>query len=102
MLPSLSSTRPWGPECGVFRGYSLKRPVFGSSRPRTLFICPVYQSDPSPVANRSCGRDPGVVTGHSLIETLAGPRITTPARFTFSGKLFVQSPALVGHLPVVH
>src|SRR5437879_4809900 len=26
MLPSLPSTRPCGPECGVLRGYSLKRP----------------------------------------------------------------------------
>src|SRR2546428_8018995 len=95
MLPSLSSTRPWGPECGVLRGYSLKRPVFGSSRPRTLFIWPVYQSDPSAVANGSCGRDPGVGTGHSLIETLAGPGITTPAGFAFSGKFMVTYSVIV-------
>src|SRR3989442_15429017 len=90
MLPSLSSARPWGPECGVFRGYSLKRPVFGSSRPSTLFIWPVYQSDPSAVASGSCGRDPGVGTGHSLIETLAGPGITTPAGLGFSGKFLIK------------
>src|SRR2546427_13205166 len=95
MLPSLPSTRPGGRECGVFRGYSLKRPVFGSSRPRPLFIWPVYQSDPSAVANGSGGRDPGVGTCHSLIETLAGPGITTPTGFAFSGKFLVKYSVIV-------
>src|SRR5713226_4698475 len=90
MWPSLSSTRPCGPEWGVLRGYSLKRPVFGSSRPSTLFIWPVYQSDPSAVASGSCGRDPGVGTGHTFIETLAGPAITTPTGFVFSGKFLIK------------
>src|SRR2546428_3025233 len=90
ILPSLSSTRPWGPECGVLSGYSLKRPVFGSSRPSALVIWPVYQSDPSAVASGSCGRDPGVGTDHSLIETLAGPGITTPAGLVFSWEFFIQ------------
>src|SRR6266704_3238744 len=95
MLPSLSSTRPCGPECGVLTGYSLKRPVFGSSRPSTLVIWPVYQSDPSLVARGSCGRDPGVGTCHSLIETLVGPGITTPTGLAFSGKLLVKYSVIV-------
>src|SRR5713226_1938784 len=95
MLPSLSSTRPCGPECGVLRGYSLKRPVFGSSRPSTLFIWPVYQSDPSLVARGSCGRDPDVGTCHSLIETLVGPGITTPTGLSFSGKFLVRYSVIV-------
>src|SRR5207253_8758025 len=69
--------------------------VFGSSRPRTLFIWPVYQSDPSAAASGSWGRDPGVGTGHSLIETLAGPGITTPAGFAFSGKFLVKYSVIV-------
>src|SRR5229473_3800310 len=86
MLPSLSSTRPWGPEWAVLSGYSLNCPVFGSSRPSTLAICPEYQTAPSRVASGSCGRDPGVGTVHTLIETRAGPGRSTPAGFDFSGK----------------
>ena len=75
--------------------YSLILPVFGSTRPSTLFIWPVYQSAPSLVANGSCGRDPGVGTSHSFIETLAGPGITTPAGFAFSGKFLVKYAVMV-------
>src|SRR5207249_8279070 len=81
MLPLLSSSRPCGPEWGVLSGNSLNVPVFGSRRPSTLVICPVYQSAPSRVASGSCGRDPGVGTCHSLIETRAGPGITMPTGF---------------------
>jgi len=53
MLPSLSSTRPCGPELAVLSGNSFTLPVFGSTRPSTLAICPEYQSDPSaPPADR--------------------------------------------------
>src|SRR5437870_7271074 len=95
MLPSRSSTNPWGPECVVLRGYSLKRPLVGSSRPSTLAIWPVYQSDPSAVASGSCGRDPGVGTCHSLIETFAGPGISTAAGLAFSGKFLVKYAVMV-------
>src|SRR5579864_3671832 len=73
MLPSLSAVSPCGPDCAVFRGNSLITPVRGSSRPTTFAICPVYQMKPSAVASGSCGREPGVGTLHSLIETLALP-----------------------------
>src|SRR5207245_841514 len=68
MLPSLSSSRPCGPECGVLSGYSLIRPVLGSSRPSTLAIWPVYQSDPSLAAKGTCGREPGVGTCHAWLQ----------------------------------
>ncbi len=90
MLPPASSTRPWGPECAVLRGYSLTFPVFGSTRPRTLAIWPVYQRDPSLAASGSCGRDPGVGTGQISMETLSGPAITAPAGFAFSGKFLTR------------
>src|SRR3974377_1930742 len=90
MLPSLSSIRPCGPECGVLSGYSLICPVFGSSRPSTLAIWPVYHSEPSLAANGSCGRDPGVGTFHVLMEILADPGMRTPVGLPFSGKLLVK------------
>src|SRR5439155_16532305 len=90
MLPSLSSVRPCGPECGVLSGYSSILPVCGLSRPSTLAIWPVYQSEPSLAASGSCGRDPGVGTVHSLIEILTGPGITTPVGFPFSGKFLIK------------
>ena len=70
-------------------------PVFGSIRPSILVIWPVYQSDPSLAASGSCGRDPGVSTCHALIETLAGPGITAPAGFDFSGKFLVKYSVIV-------
>src|SRR5919198_1928385 len=73
ILPSLSSTRPCGPVCGVLSVYSLTAPVFGSTRPSLLIICPVYQIEPSLAASGSCGREPGVGTGHSLIAAWTGP-----------------------------
>src|SRR5215470_13846751 len=69
MLPSLSATSPWGPELGVFSGYSLKVPVLGSSRPNLFAPCPVYQSAPSGASAGSCGRDFAVGTSYSLIDT---------------------------------
>ena len=72
------------------RGYSLIWPVFGSTRPSTLFIWPVYQSDPSFAASGSCGRDPGVGTCHALIETLAGPGTSTAAGLPFTGKFLAK------------
>jgi hypothetical protein len=73
----------------------VKWPVFGSSRPSTFAICPVYQSDPSDAASGSCGREPGVGTGHDLIEIFAGPGITAPAGFGFSGKFFARYAVIV-------
>src|SRR5579864_4382867 len=73
MLPCESATRPWGPEPGVFSGYSLKAPVEGSRRPSLLAPCPVYQSAPSGARAGSCGRDFGVGTSYSLIVTLSVP-----------------------------
>src|SRR5580692_684135 len=71
MLPSLSATKPCGPDRGVFRGYSLNSPVLGSSRPSLIAPCPVYQSEPSGASAGSCGRDFGVGTSYSLICTLS-------------------------------
>src|SRR4051812_11586396 len=90
MLPSASSCRPCGPECGVFSGNSLTAPVVGSTRPSTLANWPVYQSDPSLAAKGSWGRDPGVGACHALKETLADPGMTTPAGLFLSGKLLIK------------
>src|SRR5215831_14030349 len=73
MLPCWSATRPCGPEWGVSSGYSLKAPVCGSRRPSLLAPCPVYQSEPSGARAGSCGRDFGVGTSYSLIDTLSVP-----------------------------
>src|SRR5246127_3819246 len=73
MFPCRSATRPCGPEPGVFRGYSLNSPVFGSSRPSLLAAWPVYQSEPSGASAGSCGRDLGVGTSYSLMGTLNAP-----------------------------
>src|SRR5215475_15025073 len=71
ILPCWSATSPCGPDSGVFSGYSLNSPVLGSRRPSLLAICPVYQSEPSGATAGSCGRELGVGTSHSLIETFA-------------------------------
>src|SRR5882672_8163039 len=84
-LPSLSSTRPCGPEWAVLSGYSLTLPVFGSTRPSTFAIWPEYQSEPSDPAIGSCGRDPGVGACQIFIETLVGPATTTALTLFFSG-----------------
>src|SRR5579864_3975874 len=73
MFPSLSATSPCGPEFGVFSGYSLNSPVFGSRRPSLFAACPVYQSEPSGASAGSCGRDFGVGTSYSLIWTFSVP-----------------------------
>src|SRR5215475_11739223 len=79
ILPCWSATSPCGPDSGVFSGYSLNSPVFGSRRPSLLAICPVYQSEPSGATAGSCGRALGVGTSHSLMETLAGDAATHTA-----------------------
>src|SRR5207247_1061479 len=81
---------PYRRDFGVGGVRSLITPVSGSTRPSMFVIWLVYQSAPSLVASGSCGRDPGVSTCHSLIETLAGPGITAPAGFDFSGKFLVK------------
>src|SRR3989441_13281049 len=73
MFPSLSVTSPCGPELGVFNGYSLNSPVFGSNWPNLFAPSPVYQSEPSGATAGSCGRDFGVGTSYSLIVTLSVP-----------------------------
>src|SRR5579864_5717992 len=73
IFPSRSATRPCGPEPGVFNGYSLNWPVLGSRRPSLLAPCPVYQSEPSGANAGSCGRDLGVGTSYSLIDTVSVP-----------------------------
>src|SRR5580700_12143928 len=90
MLPSLSATKPCGPDMGVFNGYSLNSFVLGSNRPSTLAICPVYQTEPSGATSGSCGRDPGVGTCHSLIETSTLPGTTIASGCVFSGKFFAR------------
>src|SRR5438309_12082093 len=78
MLPSLSATSPCGPELGVFKGYSLNSPVFGSSRPSLFAPWPVYQSEPSGASAGSCGRDRAVGTSYSLICTFRVPTAANP------------------------
>src|SRR5262245_53696732 len=90
MLPSLSSTRPCGPVCGVLSGYSLIAPVLGSRRPSLPDSCPVYQIAPSLVASGSCGREPGVGTGQSSIFASTGPGMTTAAGRGRSGKFLMR------------
>src|SRR5437868_13303452 len=86
MLPSRSATRPCGPESGVLSGYSLKCPVVGSSRPNLLAACPVYQSDPSGATAGSCGRELGVGTSNSLIDTfIEAATRTVTAKVTQAG-----------------
>ena len=70
-------------------------PDFGSRRPSAFTIWPVHQIDPSRVASGSCGRDPGVGTGHDVIDTVPGPGTTAPAGLAFSGKLFVKYAVIV-------
>ena len=48
MFPSLSAASPCGPELGVVVRYSLKAPVFGSSRPKVLAIWPVLTVEELP------------------------------------------------------
>src|SRR5262249_13876551 len=79
MLPSRSATSPCGPESGVFNGYSLNWPVFGSSRTSLLAICPVYQREPSGARAGSWGRDFGVGTSHSLMVTFGGRAVIVSA-----------------------
>src|SRR5215831_12654508 len=90
MLPSLSSTRPCGPVCGVLSGYSLISPLLGSRRPSLPESCPVYQIAPSLVASGSCGREPGVGTCQSLIAASTGPGTTTAAGRGRSGKFLIR------------
>src|ERR1019366_6315348 len=79
MFPSLSATRPCGPDFGVFKGYSLNSPVLGSSRPNLFTPCPVYQSEPSGATAGSCGLDFGVGTSYSWIRTFSVPTVVEPA-----------------------
>src|SRR5713101_6521264 len=46
MLPSLSATSPCGPEFGVFSGYSLNSPVFGSSQAQLVRRLPCVPERP--------------------------------------------------------
>src|SRR5262245_14623266 len=85
-LPSLSSSRPWGPDAGVFSGNSLNWPVFGSKRPITFANIPVHQIDPSGPGSGSCGREPSDGTVHSLIDTFTEPGRTTAGGRGCSGK----------------
>src|SRR5579863_2462766 len=89
MLPSLSATSPCAPELGVFKGYSLNSPVFGSSRPNLFAPCPVYQSEPSGASAGSCGRDFGVGTSYSWIGTFRVPTVVEPA--TVAARANMQS-----------
>src|SRR4029453_5130132 len=88
---------PCGAECGTLSVYSLTSLVFGSTRPSLLVICPVYQIEPSGAVAGSCGREPGVATGQSLIATCAGPSITLAAGLARSGKLLVKYSVSVAH-----
>src|SRR5579863_6288353 len=90
MLPSLSATSPCAPELGVFKGYSLNSPVFGSSRPNLFAPCPVYQSEPSGASAGSCGRDFGVGTSYSWIGTFRFPAVGAPASVAASASKHSQ------------
>src|SRR2546425_6602089 len=86
MLPSLSAASPCGPEPGVFNGYSLISPVFGSSRPSLFASCPVYHNALSGATAGSCGREFGVGTSYSLMVTLASLVTGRAAQKTNNGK----------------
>src|SRR5271167_3190935 len=90
IFPSLSGTSPYGPDDGVFKGYSLNCCVLGSNRPSTFAICPVYHTEPSGANAGSWGRDPAVGTCHSLIETSTLPGITTASGAGLSGKFLAR------------
>src|SRR5262245_66108385 len=79
MLLSRSSARPCGPVRGVLSANSSNCSVFGSKRPSLLASWPVYQMEPSLPAIGSCGREPGVGTGHTLIFACCGPSLLAPA-----------------------
>jgi hypothetical protein len=55
-----------------------------------LVIWPVYQIAPSFAASGSCGREPGVSTGNTLISAFTGPAMTAAAGRGRSGKFFVR------------
>src|SRR5215469_5992578 len=78
-LPCASTTRPCGPEAGVFRGNSLNFRVTGSSLPSLFAACAVYQSAPSGATAGSCGRDLGVGRSNSLMITRLEAAIRTSA-----------------------
>src|ERR1700730_17224348 len=92
-LPSLSNARPWGPDPGVFAGYSLNSPVLGSNRPRTLANMPVHQIVPPGPGSGSWGREPRLGTAHSLIDTVTDPGITTAGGLGCSGKFLARYSA---------
>ncbi len=50
-------------------------PVTGSKRPSLFAIWPVYQSEPSGATAGSCGRDLGVGTSNSLMDTFGAAAI---------------------------
>src|SRR5260221_7825228 len=81
MFPSVSATRPCGPEFAMSSGNSLISPDSGSSRPSLLASCAAYHSDPSGATAGSCGPEFGVGASHSLIDTVTPAKATrmTPA-----------------------
>src|SRR6516225_4827118 len=98
MLPSLSATKPCGPEPGAFSGYSLNCPVWGSSRPSLFAPCAVYQSEPSGATAGSCGRDFGVGSSYSLIGTLRVPTAANAAIVATSVKMLNLRQHMAGFL----
>src|SRR6266567_8291771 len=86
MLPSLSAASPCGPESGVFNGYSLISPDFGSSRPSLFANCPVYHNAPSGATAGSCGREFGVGTSYSRMVTLTSLDTGRATQKTNNGK----------------
>ncbi len=52
---------------------------------------------PSFAAAGSCGREPSVGTGHSLIEASTGPGTMTAAGRGRSGKLLIRYSVSTGH-----
>lgn len=96
-LPRLSAVMPCGPVCGVLSLYSLAWPVFWSIRPTTFAVCPEYQIMPSGVAHGSCGREPGVGTGHSVIAACTAPETIAAAGFGFSGNDLIRYSVTTGH-----
>src|SRR5215472_6380488 len=92
MLPSWSATSPCGPESGVLRGNSLISPLFGSRRPSLLASCPVYQRELSGAIAGSWGRDLGVGTSNSFIDTLAvlAARLSAMAARTAEAAMIFQ------------
>ena len=95
MLPSLSSTRPCGPDPASCSGNSLIWPGLRIEPAEHVGELP-GPPDRSVRARRAdrAAASPSVGTTHSLNDTFAGPAITTAAGAGFGGKCVARYAAI--------